>query len=139
MVDHTGTVLDWTSAETPPADAAVARQLPRLLDVLQDQVVVGHNLSFDFRFVTYEAERLGRPGIDLRYIDTLGLARSLLDGPDDYSLGALLTHINADSEGDLHTAVGDARATRTLFWHLVDAGNLTTLADADIKRLRWHG
>ena len=139
VVDHEGIAFDWTSPEESPSDAAVARQCPRLLDALKNQVVVGHNLSFDFRFVTYEAERLGHPGLDLRYIDTLGLARSLLDAPTDYALGALLAHVDAAPDEALHTAVGDALATRTLFWHLVDAGNLTTLADAGVKRLRWHG
>lgn len=142
MVDHTGIVFDWTSAEAPPADATVARQLPRLLAALETQVVVGHNLSFDFRFVTYECQRLsalGRTGLDLQYIDTLGLARSLLDAPTDHALGPLLAHFDVAPDDELHTAVGDASATRTLFWHLVDAGDLTTLADAGVKRLRWHG
>jgi DNA polymerase III epsilon subunit-like protein len=142
VVDHEGIAFDWTSVENPPPDAAVARQCPRLLDALKNQVVVGHNLSFDFRFVTYECRRLsarGHSGLDLRYIDTLGLARSLLDAPNDYELGTLLAHFNAAPEETLHTAVGDALATRTLFWHLVDAGDLTTLADAGVKRLRWHG
>ena len=138
VVDHDGIRFDWKTSGEAPTDRAVARQLPRLLDVLQDRVVVGHNLQFDFQFVTYEAERLGHPGLDLRYVDTLGLARSLLDAPN-YELGTLLAHFNAAPEEDLHTAVGDALATRTLFWHLVDAGALTTLADAGIKRLRWHG
>jgi len=142
VVDHDGIRFDWSPSGDVPTDRAVARRLPRLLDALQDRVVVGHNLSFDFRFVTHECRRLsalGRTGLDLRYIDTLGLARSLLTAPDNYELGTLLAHFHAAPEEDLHTAVGDALATRTLFWHLVDAGALTTLADAGVKRLRWHG
>ncbi|PSQ96001.1 MAG: 3'-5' exonuclease [Bacteroidetes bacterium SW_9_63_38] len=139
VVDQNGIRFDWKSDHDAPSDQAVARRLPRLLDVLEDRVVVGHNLSFDFRFVTYEAERLGHPGLDLRYVDTLGLARALLDAPDDYSLGPLLAQFDAAPDEALHTAVGDALATRTLFWHLVDTGGLTTLADVGVKRLRWHG
>lgn len=139
VVDHNGVALDWTSSQTPPSDDAVRRQLPHLLDSLQNQVVVGHNLEFDFRFVTYEAERLGRTGLHLQYIDTLGLARSLLDAPPDYKLGTLLAYFDAVPDETLHTAVGDALATRALFWHLVDTGDLNTLADAGIKQLRWHG
>ncbi len=139
VVDQNGIRFDWTSDHDAPADDAVARRLPMLLDTLQDTVVVGHNLSFDFRFVTYEAERLNRSGLDLRYVDTLGLARALLDVPSDYELGTLLAHFDAVPAEELHTAVGDALATRTLFWHLVETGDLTTLADAEVKRLRWHG
>lgn len=139
VADHDGLCFDWKSTPESPSDDAVARQLPRLLDTLRDRIVVGHNLSFDIRFLTYEAERLGHEGIDLQYVDTLGLARSLLDAPTDYALGSLLAHVDAPPDAELHTAAGDVLATRTLFWHLVDAGALSTLADAGVKRLRWHG
>lgn len=101
-------------------------------------MVVGHNLQFDFRFVTYETERLGLSGIDLRFADTLGLARSLLDAPDTHQLGTLLGHVDAAPEEELHTAVGDALATRTLFWHLVEHGALQTLADINVQQLQWN-
>lgn len=142
VVDHDGLRFDWSSAETPPSDEAVAQQIPTLIDQLDGPVVVGHNLSFDFRFVTYESRRLsarGPTGLDLRYIDTLGLSRSLFTAPADYELGTLLAHFDAPPDEDLHTAIGDALATRALFWRLVDAGGLTTLADTGVKRLRWHG
>lgn len=139
VVDHDGLRFDWASPETPPSDAVVARQLPTLIDHLRDAVVVGHNLSFDFRFLTYEAERVGCGGIDLRFADTLGLARRLLPDRDTYALGALLEAFDAAPEEELHTAIGDALATRALFWHLVEVGSLDTLAKAGVQRLRWHG
>ena len=135
--DRQGIRFDWRSNEAPPYDDAVAAQLPRLIDRLEAGVVVGHNLQFDFRFVTYEAERLGLNGIDLRFADTLGLARSLLDAPDTHRLGTLLGHFDAAPEEELHTAVGDALAPRTLFWHLVEHGGLQTLADIGVRRLQW--
>jgi DNA polymerase III epsilon subunit-like protein len=137
VVDRQGVRFDWRSDAAPPRDEAVAAQLPRLIDHLESGIVVGHNLQFDFRFLTYEAERLGLEGLDLRFTDTLGLARSLLDTPDDHQLGTLLGHFDAAPDEELHTAVGDALATRTLFWELVDAGGLKTLADAKVQRLQW--
>jgi len=137
VVDEQGIQFDWRSDEAPPRDDAVATRLPRLIDHLEAGVVVGHNLPFDFRFVTYEAERLGLGGLDLRFADTLGLARSLLDAPDTDQLGDVLGFFDAAPEKTLHTAVGDALATRTLFWHLVEHGGLRTLADIDVQRLQW--
>jgi DNA polymerase III epsilon subunit-like protein len=139
VVDRAGVRFDWTSEREPPPDEVVARRLPELIDHLRDGVVVGHNLSFDVRFLTYEAERLGLGGVDLRFADTLGLARRLWPGRDDYRLGRLLTAVGAAPDEALHTAVGDALATRTLFWRLVEAGALTTLGDLRVRRLRWHG
>jgi len=138
VVDQDGIRFDWRSDAAPPRDDAVAVQLPRLIEHLEAGVVVGHNLQFDFRFVTYEAERLGLSGVDLRFVDTLGLARSLLDAPDTHQLGTLLGHFDAAPDEELHTAVGDALATRTLFWHLVEHGELDTLADIDVRRLQWN-
>jgi DNA polymerase III epsilon subunit-like protein len=139
VVDEGGVRYDWTSSHDPPRDEAVAAQLPQLVAHLDDGIVVGHNLSFDVRFVTYEAERLGLDGIDVCFIDTLGLARRVLARAGSYRLGAVLAAVGAAPEEELHTAVGDALATRTLFWRLVERGGLGTLADAGAKRLRWHG
>ena len=140
VVDQRGVRFDWRSDEDPPRDDAVAAQLPVLIDHLEAGVVVGHNLQFDFRFVTYEVRRLSELGcgeLDLRFADTLGLARSLLDTPDDHHLGTLLDCFDASPEEELHTAVGDALATRALFWHLVEHGGLSTLADVGVQRLQW--
>ena len=137
VVDQRGVRFDWRSDEDPPRDDAVAAQLPVLIDHLEAGVVVGHNLQFDVRFVTYEAERFGLDGPDLRFADTLGLARSLLDTPDDHHLGTLLDCFDASPEEELHTAVGDALAARALFWHLVEHGGLSTLADVGVQRLQW--
>lgn len=138
VVDAEGIRFAWTSDDDPPSDAAVARRLPVLVDCLQSGVVVGHNLQFDVRFLTYEAERFCQEGLDIRFTDTLGLARRLRPGRDDYQLGSLLAAFDLVPADALHTAVGDALATRALFWHLVDAGGLETLADVNLKRLRWN-
>jgi len=138
VVGAQGIRFDWCSDAAPPRDDAVAAQLPRLIEHLEAGIVLGHNLQFDFRFVTYEAERLGLSGVDLRFADTLGLARSLLDPPDTHRLGPLLGHFDAAPDEELHTAVGDALATRALFWHLVDHGGLDTPADIGVQRLQWN-
>jgi len=138
VVDERGVRFAWTSPHDPPRDAVVADELPRLIGHLEDGIAIGHNVQFDFRFVAYEAERLGLDGLDVRFIDTLGLARSVSDGLDTHRLGALLDVMGAAAEEELHTAVGDALATRTLFWRLVERGNLGTPGDAGVKRLRRH-
>lgn len=119
-------------------EAPFEDQLPLLLECLAGSVVVGHNLRFDFKFVAYEARRHGLEGLCLRYVDTLALARELLNRTSDVRLGTLLSYFDLSPEGELHTALVDARATRTLFWRLVDEGNLRTLADAGVKPLTWN-
>jgi hypothetical protein len=54
----------WADVETERPvggdcyDRTVTPHLARLTDVLTRGVVIGHNLSFDFDFLTYEIERL---------------------------------------------------------------------------------
>jgi DNA polymerase III alpha subunit (gram-positive type) len=136
----TGSTYSADGEHRPPdrkSQPGIAQHLKALHAHLQTGVVVGHNLSFDFRFVTYEAERLGLGGLTLRYIDTLGLARTLIPDADGYQLSTLVTHAGLSLAGPLHTATGDVRATRALFWHLVDRGGLDTLGDAGLKQLTW--
>lgn len=138
VVDHDGIRLRWVSETDRPSDDAVARQLLSLLDTLRATIVVGHNLQFDFRFLTYEAERLGHTGLDVQFVDTLGLARRQWPDREGYQLDALVTALDLAPDHELHTAVGDALATRALFWHLVEAHDLQTLSDVGAKRLSWN-
>mgnify|MGYP006281351945 CR=1 FL=1 len=134
VVDHAAIRYDWKRNRDT---MSLADQLPVLIKHLSQGVVVGHNLHFDFRFVAYEADRLGILGPRLQYIDTLGLARTLLDRTTDFQLSMLLARFDRSPESELHTALGDAWATRALFWALVDHGGLRTLAEAGLKPLDW--
>jgi DNA polymerase III epsilon subunit-like protein len=134
VVDHATVRYDWKHKR---GRTSVAEQLPILIDHLSRGVVVGHNLQFDFRFVAYEADRLGLPGPRLQYIDTLGLARRLLNESADFQLGMLLSHFGISLTSEVHTALGDAWATRALFWALVKHSGLRTLAEANVKPLSW--
>jgi len=135
VVGANGSLLHWRKQAAP--DASLADQLPLLLDCLDGRVVVGHNLQFDFQFVAYEARRHGLDGPRLRFIDTLALARRLLGPAQDAQLETLLHRFNLMPDEPLHSALVDARATRTLFWQLVEEGSHRTLGDAGAKPLAW--
>ncbi len=142
VVGHKGTCFDWSREQAPAGERSLSPVLPHLFGRLRAGVVVGHNLHFDFRFVAYEADRLGYDGLDLRFIDTLGLARAHLEAAhleavEDYRLETLLRTFDVVPDGDLHTALVDARAARALFWKLVDVGHIETLGEAGMKRLNW--
>lgn len=110
---------------------------PTLMDALRETVIVGHHLAFDLRFLAVTADRLGHAGPRLRYVDTLPLARRLVDDVPNHTLETLLHRLGGAPDGPLHTALVDARATRRLFWRLVDDGSLHTLADAGLTPLHW--
>lgn len=111
--------------------------LQEILEHLQQGIVIGHNLGFDFWFLSYEAERLGLEGPNLRFIDTLDLSRQLLKHQFSFKLSTLLKKFNIHVNGELHTAFVDAEATRALFWKLVELGEISTVGEAGLKQLKW--
>lgn len=111
--------------------------LPILIDYLKKGVVVGHNLSFDFWFIFYEANRVGIEGPVLQFIDTLALAKRIVPYNSSFRLNILLKMFDIKVEGNLHSAIIDAEATRALFWALIGRGNIATVGEAGIKNLYW--
>lgn len=126
----------WASATSSEIDS-FHKQLPQISEYLQNGVVVGHNLSFDFWFISYEAERLGLAGPNIQFIDTLSLARKTLPDMNSYQLGVLLKKFDIKVSGKLHTAATDAEATRALFWKLIEKGGISTVGEAGLKKLNW--
>lgn len=143
LVDHRALVLHWTGDPARDGyDAALADAIDETVAALSDGIVVGHNLSFDLGFLAREADRLDIAGPRLRMIDTLALARRLLDSADapsvpNHKLASLLDAFDLEPVGTLHTTLGDARSTRVLFWALVEHGDLHTLRDARMRRIDW--
>jgi len=118
-------------------DEAIQNQIPKILKYLKTGVVVGHNLSFDIWFISYEAERLELAGPNIRFIDTLSLAQKILPDRNCFKLIDLLRLFDINCKGDLHTATTDAEATRALFWKLIEKGGISTVGEAGMKKLNW--
>ncbi len=134
ILDRGGLRFEWQRTDD---GESIADHLPTLLDHLTAGVVVGHNLSFDLGFVAYEAARIDGRGPDVRYLDTLAIARRLDPALPDHSLDALVDAYGLAPDHPLHTAAVDVRVTRELLWHLVDLGGLDTLEDAGLSRINW--
>lgn len=132
-----GDGFTWTQAKEEDTDESLSSVLPIVHEHLTQGVVVGHNVSFDLRFLAYESDRLGLRGPHVLFIDTHGLAKKFYDDLSDYQLPTLLEEFDISPKGPLHTAVVDARCTQALFWKLVNLGEIETLKQAGMKRLSW--
>ena len=96
---------------------------PALLKMLDGRVIVGHNVSFDLRFLTAELEREGYEVPDYVAIDTMQVARTLFrqEPPASFKLHDLSGHMGFDIESVFehagleqrpeHSAFGDALVT----------------------------
>lgn len=110
-----------------PPFAALA---PAALALAEGGVLVGHNLVFDLAFLRAELQALGLPQPAGPTLDTLQIARRLLQRRS-HSLGSLAADLGLPTPS--HRAMADVLATRALFHHLRELmGELgvVTLGDA---------
>lgn len=101
----------------------------RLLELIDDTVLVAHNAPFDVAFLTHELELLGYPAPLNPVLDTLTLARRLLRH-QSYSLSALAGDLGLPRP--VHRAMSDVLTLQGLFAHLVThlaEQGITTLGD----------
>lgn len=91
---------------------------PELLNRLSGSIAVAHHAAFEDGFLGAEFARIGN-GLDaIPCIDTLWLARQVIDLPN-YKLATVLDSFGIEAE-DAHTALGDVRLLSKLLPILLD-------------------
>jgi DNA polymerase III subunit epsilon len=104
----------------------VAREIEARLD---GAIVVGHNVAFDWAFVTSALERTGRrPSVEPLRLCTLELSRTL--DPERTASHRLVDvcERHGVTLDHAHDALADARATAQLLPRLLAASGASTLA-----------
>lgn len=76
--------------------------------------IVSHNVGFDIGFLRSALERCALTMPVSSCVDTLRMARKLLDDPPDYKLGTLVEYFGIE-QADAHRGVGDCGATKLLY------------------------
>lgn len=110
------TGISQAMLDPAPPFAAIAG---RVGGELEGTVFVGHNVNFDWRFISSEIERCSGHSLTGPRVCTLRLARRLLPHLRSRSLGSLALYfgINMDRH---HRALDDARATAFLLLRLIE-------------------
>ena len=80
----------------------------RILEFIQDSIIVAHNARFEENFLAYELNEAGHDLDLIPALDTLWLARNTIDLPN-YKLDTVVTGFNGQII-DAHTALGDVIA-----------------------------
>jgi len=92
----------------------IKKVAPKLLDFIRDLPIVAHNAPFDVKFIAAAFETIGA-NIDMRYIDTVPLARLAYPGLQNYKLATLIDALKLIQGKQQHRAESDATATLRLF------------------------
>lgn len=83
-----------------------------LLEMLQDRVLVAHNVPFDYKFLKHELARCGL-AYDPPRLCTVQVGRRLFPGHASYSLGRFAADLGIESFRH-HRALGDALACASI-------------------------
>lgn len=92
--------------------------VPRLLDDLEDTILVAHHARFDVACLNGEISRVLSKRLANRFLCTVELSRHLLPGSRNYRLETLSRWLGLRHERP-HRAGSDAHATAELFCHLL--------------------
>jgi DNA polymerase III subunit epsilon len=128
IADLTG-ISDAMVADAPHIQAV----LPSFLAFASSGVLTAHNAPFDLSFLMAACGDCGLPWPDYPVLDTVTLARQLLDETEvpDCKLATLATYFNAPIP-PTHRALADARATAAVLNALLarlTAAGIRTLAE----------
>lgn len=85
----------------------------KIIEMTQGRIFIAHNVSFDFKFIKEEYNRLGYD-FNQKTLCTVKMARKFIPGHSSYSLGKLCSDLGIEINGR-HRAAGDALATVKLF------------------------
>jgi DNA polymerase-3 subunit epsilon len=91
----------------------------RFLEFAGDAVLVAHNARFDLAFLDRETERLTGARLGGPVVDTVGLARRLLEGRTRRAGLASLSHFFGTAAQPCHRALPDAQATAEILLQLI--------------------
>lgn len=126
--------------------AKMVRNAPRFEEVIGDiidniagNIIVGHNISFDMRFIKYECEKMGFKIPDAPQICTMRLSKTVDPTVPSLQLGSLCSYFGITTENH-HAAYFDCLHTSRLFMKLLqDFGpeNLPRLACVPIEKDCW--
>ena len=92
-----------------------AQVVDQVLSMIQDAVIVCHNVPFDMGFLSSELERIHRPIPTVLTLDTLELARQHFNF-DSNSLQSIARWLNIEV-ASAHRALGDTYTTQAILKH----------------------
>lgn len=90
-----------------------SKVIPDFLRFCEDDVLIGHNVSFDYSFMKCSAAQDGLP-FEKMGIDTLKIAKKVHRDLSSKSLGSLCDHYHIENKA-AHRAYHDALATAKLY------------------------
>lgn len=116
-------IIEKTNIKQADVDSALPEEnhLDDWLDFFGDAVLVAHNATFDVGFINAALTRANRSALTNTVIDTLPLAKLLIDDKRSYRLGAIAKHYKIPYDDvTAHRADYDAEVLMGLFQRMLE-------------------
>ena len=88
--------------------------IPRFIDFLGEDIMVGHNVGFDYGFINYNTEKYLEKSILNPRLCTIKLSKRLLPDLASRKLASLCDYFEITND-NAHRAMGDCVATNKIF------------------------
>lgn len=88
----------------------------------KDSIVIGHNVTFDLKFINTKLKECHKIEFENDYIDTLKLAKKFLPQLPSKKLGMIAEHFNLDTTG-MHRGLKDCMVTNTCYQKFLEMEN----------------
>lgn len=102
----------------------IKEALEELRKFIGDRIIIGYNLTFDYKFLAREYEKLGQKIFMNELEDLLPIIKRKNLFLDNYKLSTVLKEYGIENQ-DAHNALSDARATLDLLNKLIENGNIS--------------
>lgn len=103
-----------TSNDLETKGISLEKALKQFMDFCGNDILVGHNIDFDMRFLQISCKNNGFPMIKNRIVDPLALARKKIRYASRYSLSAVAAHFGFEHEVK-HRAINDCILVYRIF------------------------
>lgn len=124
-------ISDAMLEDAPEAEEVI----PRLLEFIGEDVILGHRIIFDFAFIKKAAVNQ-KLIFEKEGIDTLGLSRKFLPELESRRLASLCSYFGIPHEA--HRALGDAAAASALYLRLAELFYKDHEGDFKPRPLHWQ-
>lgn len=139
-IDSFITELTGITNEMLAGAPGIKEVFPRIISFIGDNVIVGHNISFDINFIYDASVALGGNGVSNDYVDTMRLSRKLFPEEKHHRLRDLVKRFSIAKKVE-HRAMGDALQTFECLKYLQNYANennivITSLSHRHKEKLR---
>jgi len=108
----TGITNDMLSTAPP-----IISVLPKFLEFISDNILLGHNVNFDINFLYDNCTNLALPPISNDFIDTMRVSRKLFKDFANHKLATLINNFCIDCS-NAHRAIADCTATMQCYEYM---------------------